>query len=96
MSGITSYRLFIALLALLLAGLLLRLWTGEGSLAHVTGLEEKAASLEAKNEAKRQRNDILRAEVRDLKDGLVAVEEAARSELGLIKEGETFFLVTED
>ena len=50
----------------------------------------------AENEVRRQRNDILKAEILDLKQGLAAVEDIARSELGLIKKGETFFLLVED
>ena len=50
----------------------------------------------AENETKVQRNAILRAEIKDLKEGLDAVEDIARSELGLIREGETFYLVLED
>jgi cell division protein FtsB len=45
---------------------------------------------------KRCQNAILKAEIIDLKQGLEAVEDIARSELGLIKKGETFFLLVED
>jgi cell division protein FtsB len=50
----------------------------------------------AENGVKVQRNKILRAEIIELKRGLESIEEKARSEFGLIKEGETFFLLIED
>ena len=50
----------------------------------------------AEIEQKEQRNKILRAEIMDLRDGLDAVEEKARSEFGLLKEGETFYLLVDE
>ncbi len=93
---ITPYRVFIGILLLVIAGLQTRLWIGEGSFAHVSGLQEEVERRAAENESKRQRNAILKAEIRDLKEGLDAVEDIARSELGLIKKGETFFLVIDE
>lgn len=86
------------MLVLLIAigGLQVRLWTGQGSFAHVNGLQEQVTLRAAENESREQRNAILRAEIRDLKQGLEAVEDIARSELGLIKKGETFFLLVEE
>ncbi len=93
---ITPYRTFIAVLLLALGGLQARLWVGQGSFAHVNGLQTHVEQRTAENESRRQRNEILKAEIRDLKQGLDAVEDIARSELGLIKKGETFFLLVED
>jgi cell division protein FtsB len=93
---ITPFRLFIAVLLLAIAGLQTRLWFGQGSFAHASGLQEQVERRIAENESKRLRNDILKAEIKDLKQGLDAVEDMARSELGLIKKGETFFLLVED
>lgn len=93
---ITTYRIFIGILLLTIAGLQVRLWTGPGSFAHVNGLGEKVELRAAENEGKVQRNAILKAEILDLKQGLDAVEDIARSELGLIRKGETFFLLVED
>ena len=73
-----------------------RLWVGEGSYAHASGLAEEASRRLAENEQKRERNNVLRAEILDLRDGLDAVEEKARSEFGLIKSGETFYLLVEE
>ncbi len=93
---ITPYRTFIAVLLLTLGGLQTRLWVGQGSFAHVNGLQSQVEQRTAENESRIQRNEILKAEIRDLKQGLDAVEDIARSELGLIKKGETFFLLVED
>lgn len=93
---ITPFRLFVVVLLLSIAGLQARLWIGQGSFAHVIGLEEKVSLRAAENESRRGRNAILKAEIIDLKQGLEALEDIARSELGLIKKGETFFLLVED
>ena len=87
-------KFLIAILLLLLVVLQYRLWVGEGSLAEVYNLkreidEQKQALLRLE-----KRNGALQAEVSDLKRGLEAVEERARSELGMIKEDEVFYQVT--
>ena len=79
----------------MLLGLQARLWIGPGSYAHVNGLQKKVTQAESANSVKMERNKVLKAEIRDLKDGLETVEEKARAELGLIKEGETFFLIVD-
>ncbi len=80
-----------AALLLLLLGLQYRLWVGEGSLAEVASLKRQLA--QQRNELKdlHERNATLQAEVDDLKKGLAAIEARARSELGLIRQGETYF-----
>lgn len=93
---ITPYRIMIFALLLTFSGLQYRLWVGQGSFAHVNDLRGQVDLRAAENDARRQRNDILKAETLDLKQGLEAVEDIARSELGLIKKGETFFLLVED
>ena len=87
---------FIAVLLVILAGLQFRLWIGEGSFAHVNTLQAKVDRKVSENGIKVQRNRILRTEIIELKSGLESIEEKARSEFGLIKEGETFFLLVED
>ncbi|MBL6686909.1 MAG: septum formation initiator family protein [Pseudomonadales bacterium] len=84
--------------ALLLIGFYLqfRLWTGEGSYAHVSALQLQLDGKVASNEVKSARNRLLRAEIIDLRQGLEAVEERARTEFGLIKEDETFILLLDD
>ena len=82
-------------LLVLLAVLQYRLWIGEGSLAHVVRLKDELQAQTEENEKLRLRNEILAAEVRALKSGLGAVEERAREDLGLIKSGETFYMLVE-
>ena len=82
--------LFLILL-LLLAGLQYRLWVGNGSLAQVTDLTQQIADQRAENEILLERNRVLDAEVSELKNGMETVEERARHELGMVKEGETLY-----
>ncbi len=85
----------IAVLLVLLLGLQYRLWVADGGLADVHRLQERIAEQRAQNARLRERNRALAAEVRDLKQGLEAVEARARSELGMVGEGETFYRVVE-
>jgi len=89
-------RIIVVILVLMTVGLQVRLWIGEGSLAHVSGLRIEVDRQTAENKRRQRRNEILKAEIIDLRDGLEAIEAKARSELGFIKEGETFFLLLED
>ena len=82
-------------LALLLGWLQYRFWFGAGSSGEVMALEHQVAQQKRENEGLQQRNDALAAEVDDLKSGEEAVEERARSELGMIKPGEKFYRVVE-
>ena len=86
-------RLLIAILILLLVVLQYRLWVGPGSLAEVNNLKQEIAELEKELVGLRERNRALQAEVKDLRGGQSAIEERARSELGMIKEGEVFYQV---
>ncbi|MFY2764199.1 cell division protein FtsB [Arenimonas sp. MALMAid1274] len=85
----------LALLLLALVGLQLKLWWGEGGLHEARVLEQRVGDQRAENARLQQRNDALSAEVEDLKSGEAAVEDRARSELGMIKPGETFYRVVE-
>lgn len=88
------YWLFVALVVVL-AGLQYRLWVGEGSLAQVTELQRQIAEQQGENERLLERNRILEAEVLELKKGMETVEERARHELGMVKEGETLYQLAE-
>ncbi|TLX54054.1 cell division protein FtsB [Stutzerimonas nosocomialis] len=90
----SPYWLFVVLL-LLLGGLQYRLWVGEGSLAQVTELKKQIADQQGENQRLLERNRILEAEVMELKQGMETVEERARHELGMVKEGETLFQLAE-
>ena len=87
--------LLLALLIVLLILLQYRLWVGDGGIGEVRRLRQGIEAQVSENTSLKQRNRLLGAEVMDLKSGLQAVEERARSELGMIKEGETFFQVIE-
>lgn len=82
-------------LLLMLGWLQYRLWFGGGGARAVATLQTQVRGQSRDNGALRQRNDALAAEVEDLKSGEAAVEERARSELGMIKPGETFYRVVE-
>ena len=86
-------RWLLALLAFLVIVLQTRLWVGEGSLGETWSLTQKITEQKIETRVLEERNKHLRAEVLQLKSGLDAVEERARIDLGMIKKGETFFLV---
>jgi cell division protein FtsB len=80
------------LILLLLQG---KLWTGAGGWRDARNLRATVEAQRIENARLQKRNDALSAEVEDLKSGETAVEERARSELGMIKPGETFYRVVE-
>ncbi|MBV8784433.1 MAG: cell division protein FtsB [Gammaproteobacteria bacterium] len=81
--------------ALAVAVLLLqyRVWLSEDGVREVARLQRAVAAQRADNEALAERNRQLAAEVRDLKTGMEALEERARSDLGMIAHNETFYQV---
>jgi cell division protein FtsB len=87
--------ILLVLLLALLAWLQYRLWFGNGGEREVAALQAQVQRQARDNTGLRERNDALAAEVQDLKSGEAAVEERARSELGMIKPGETFYRVVE-
>jgi cell division protein FtsB len=84
------------LLTVLLLLLQYRLWFSHDGLPAVLHLHRDVEIQRQENEILKERNQVLTAEVQDLKSGLDAIEERARSELGMIKEGETFFQIIEE
>jgi cell division protein FtsB len=88
-------RKLLILLLLLFVYLQYRLWFGDGSLQEVWELHREVEAQRAENLQLRERNAALEAEVRDLQQGLDAIEEHAREDLGMVKEGETFYQVVE-
>jgi cell division protein FtsB len=82
-------------LLLLLFALQSKLWLGAGGLPDSRDLRRTVKEQRVENARLQQRNDALSAEVEDLKSGETAVEERARSELGMVKPGETFYRVVE-
>jgi cell division protein FtsB len=83
------------LLLILLLALDIKLWTGDWSMREVWRLRQRVVEQKQENLKLKQRNEALSAEVEDLKTGKQAIEERARSELGLIKPDETFYQVVE-
>jgi cell division protein FtsB len=77
-------------LVALLVLLQLPLWFGKGGLIRVHEMERQVAAQREVNQTLEARNASQEAEVRDLKSGYEAIEERARYELGLVKEGEVF------
>ena len=88
-------RAIVLLLVVLLGWLQYRLWFGNGGQREVAALQAQVEAQQDENARLRQRNDALAAEVQDLKSGEAAVEERARSELGMIRPGETFYRVVD-
>lgn len=68
-----------------------RLWFGKNSVPDYLALEEEVQRQKLDNDKLKRRNKLLYADTDDLKSGVEAIEERARNELGMIKEGETFF-----
>lgn len=84
-------KLLIVLIFFLL-GLQFRLWAGEGSLGHLVSLKRDMAKQQAHVDTLEEHNRVLLAEVVALKNGSLMIEEKARTQLGMIKEGETFYM----
>ena len=70
-----------------------RLWFGKNSVLDFMISKNEVALQMTHNANLRQRNSLLKADISDLKIGLEAAEERARNELGLIKQGETFYRI---
>ena len=80
-------------LVAILVLLQIRLWFGEGSIAHKAELDKQLQEQQAKNQQLLERNKRIAEEVKSLKTNLGSIEEKARKDLGMIKQGETFYLV---
>lgn len=88
-------KVAIAALLMLLLILQYKLWFGDGNLREVWRLESAIEKQQQENVHLHERNAALEAEVKDLKEGMQAIEERARNELGMIKKGETFYQIIE-
>jgi cell division protein FtsB len=89
----SGIRLLTVILVILFILLQIKLWFSDGSLVDVWRLEQQLQAQKNENELLRSRNRALEAEVKDLKQGLEAIEERSRSELGMIRKGETFYQI---
>jgi cell division protein FtsB len=85
-------------LALLMATALLQypLWLGKGSWLRVWEVDQKLQAQRDTNQKLQARNAVLDAEVRDLKQGFEAIEERARSDLGMVRQDEIFFHILDE
>jgi len=84
------------LIVAVIAGLQYPLWLGKGGWLRAWDLDRQLQTQRETNHGLQVRNAALEAEVRDLKQGLQAVEERARSELGLTRHDEIFVQILED
>ncbi len=87
-------RLVTIALILLIGWVQAELWFGKSGMTHVITMRAELNTRLAANDAAKQRNDQLQAEVSDLKEGLEMVEEKARSELGMTKPDELLVVLT--
>ena len=87
------------IIAVVLLGLLIwlqyKIWLLDGGIPEIVQLEQEVEQVQVEVKQLRERNQSLDAEVKDLKKGLDAIEERARSEMGMIKEGEIYYQVIE-
>ncbi len=88
-------KIIASVLLVLLIWLQYKIWLQDGGLPEVMQLQTEIEIEKMEVQALRERNSSLEAEVKDLKTGLRAIEERARSEMGMIKEGEIYFQVIE-
>jgi cell division protein FtsB len=86
-------RLIVIALVMLFVVLQYEFWFAKGSVISAWKLKDHISTEQAQNDKLKQRNDALRADIADLKSGNKAVEERARSELGMIKKGESFYQI---
>ena len=88
-------KILAAILCALIVVIQFPLWLGKGGWLRVWELDQQVAAQRAQNARLEARNAGIAAEVRDLKQGLDAVEERARYELGLVRPDEVFFQTVE-
>jgi cell division protein FtsB len=88
-------RKLIFFLVILLVYLQYRLWLGDGGLLELWNVHQEVEAQRDENARLRERNEALNAQVMDLKQGLDAIEERAREDMGMVKQGETFYQIVE-
>ncbi|KAA0017585.1 cell division protein FtsB [Salinicola corii] len=87
------WKWVIVVLVVMLGLMQYRLWFGEGGIREFNDIQARADTLEGTTDTLKARNDRLAAEVVDLKNGLDAIEERARSDIGMVRQDEQFFWV---
>jgi cell division protein FtsB len=88
-------KLIVAILLVLLIWLQYKLWLGDGGIPEVLELEQEIDTVQSEVNRLEERNKALNAEVMDLKKGIEAIEERARSEMGMVKKDEIYYQVIE-
>lgn len=88
-------KLLVLILSLLVCAVQFHLWWGQGSVQELHNLQYLVQQQREQNQVLKQRNLSLNAEVADLKTGVEALEEHARVELGMVKQGEIFYQLHE-
>ena len=83
------------LLVLLLVMMQVNVWLTKDGYSRLAEIKELIRDQQKENNAMVSRNSQLKEEIKDLKDGYSAIEEKAREDIGMIKEGEEFYLLTE-
>lgn len=89
-------RTLMVLMAIIILYLQYRLWIDESSLASLASVNAQIKQRTSENESLVERNNALAEEVLALKSGMAVIEQRARTELGMIKQNETFYLVVDD
>lgn len=89
-------RLFTVGLLILFSLLIYTLVWGKNGLIDNASIHSEIQVQKSVNEGLQRRNNEMFAEIDDLKQGLDAIEERARNELGMVKEGETFYRIVGD
>lgn len=87
---------FLAIGVVLIAALQYSYWYGDSGYLASSALEDAIEREQRLNDRLEQRNRVLEAEVKALRSGLEAVEARARTDLGMVVEGETFYLVVDE
>jgi len=82
-------------LTLSLVGLQARLWVADGGYAELHRLDDQIAAVEDHNADLARRNRVMAAEIENLKSGDAAIEGRARADLGMIRDGERFYLIVD-
>ena len=89
-------KILLLILVIVFVGLQARLWVGDGSFAHVAQLNTEIDKQNRINQRLIEDNELLAAEVAALKNGYEGIEERARVQMGMIKEGETFYMIIDE
>lgn len=82
-------------LAIILVVLQYKLWFDDNGISRYWHLKKDIGVQLAQNDTLKHRNEMLKAEIKDLKQGQEAIEERARNDLGMVKQGEVFYQVVE-